>query len=496
MGATSCAASSPTAGYTPGYAPLSPRPSSCPLVIALHGTDYKWGASSIASLEAALSGRALTCYPRGLDGGWSARDVTFLSTLIEAISAQSSANVAGSHVDRDRVFLFGYGSGGTLAMLMACHRSHSIAAVAVDSAVWYGCNAASPSSPSSQPSSSRVVSLGVLVGAIAPEGHMPPSASDGWLLSWRLAHNHTELIANRTDCTSLAPADPPAGSNGAVDGDSGGPSGESPPPTPPRCVHHEAWSVPGGRGATRTELIQAVAFSSSHRLLQRLDSASTAEALDTSVQAAHFLLDVVQPWPPPPLPTLPSLPPQPPHAPPHAPPLLASLPLPPASAVSPLPPPSPPGPPTLLPPPLQSPPSPSHPHALISDTDAAAVSAGGEERDQLPIGAVVGAVIGLIVLIFVCAYWSCWLLKWFWRRHRRGQWQLRNPRPAWLLGHSRSTNPRNDARGKRGFDGGNSGMKGGISVTSVEIIQLTPLDELDAQTTINEDVGWESINRR
>ncbi len=103
-----------------------------PLVIVLHGTggngagiaDYS-GFDAVGERE-----RLLVVYPDALDMQWAdgrpgkngVEDVAFVSRMIDALSVTLT-------IDTDRVYVFGFSSGGTMAQRLACAMPERLAAV-------------------------------------------------------------------------------------------------------------------------------------------------------------------------------------------------------------------------------------------------------------------------------------------------------------------------------------------------------------------------------
>lgn len=108
-----------------------------PTFILLHG-DHSTGGRFRRLLNiddyARTSGTILV-YPNGIDGRWTISpslskgpdDTTFLLTLINNL-------YAGGLLDRQKIFLAGFGSGGKMALQFACDHADTIAGVAAISA--------------------------------------------------------------------------------------------------------------------------------------------------------------------------------------------------------------------------------------------------------------------------------------------------------------------------------------------------------------------------
>jgi polyhydroxybutyrate depolymerase len=122
------------------YLPANYRPDQpAPLIIALHGRFSSPKAfHAISGLAAVAEARgAIVLYPEAIGGVWNdgghallnrlltpADDLGFISSAIEAVN--------GDHtIDRSRIFVIGYDSGGALAYALACSGRIQLAGVAV-----------------------------------------------------------------------------------------------------------------------------------------------------------------------------------------------------------------------------------------------------------------------------------------------------------------------------------------------------------------------------
>ena len=160
----------------------------CPLVIGLHGSDGSWGGVNVSdAFVEELRGRAILCFPHGLDQGWATQDSAVVMATIDAI-------VSRGGVDPERIFIFGFDSGGVLALMMACRHSHHVAAVAAISATWYGCEVPRETR--------RNVSIAVIMGS-ADQRFTPPNPNGGWFLDLRTSMGHTHLVSH-TNGSSIA----------------------------------------------------------------------------------------------------------------------------------------------------------------------------------------------------------------------------------------------------------------------------------------------------
>ncbi len=94
-----------------------------PLLLALHGSGFGAdGMRSTTTLDATADRHGfIVAYADGVDQGWvwdgsfsdAIDDVTFLTRLLERLSAQLS-------VDRDRIYVTGFSAGGLMAQKLAC----------------------------------------------------------------------------------------------------------------------------------------------------------------------------------------------------------------------------------------------------------------------------------------------------------------------------------------------------------------------------------------
>ena len=130
---------------------------SAPLIVALHGRFSSPQAFHAMSGLAAVAEQrgAILIYPEALAGFWNDGGHTILNRPGEPaddagfIAAAIQAATQDFTIDRSRIFVVGYDSGGGMAYSLACHQPVPLAGVAVVSALMWDyardqCNAATP----------------------------------------------------------------------------------------------------------------------------------------------------------------------------------------------------------------------------------------------------------------------------------------------------------------------------------------------------------------
>lgn len=205
--------------------------------------------------EALVAQRAITVFPHGLDNGWSRHDLPFIASLITTLTARSD-------IDSTRVGLFGFDSGGVIALLVACRYPQMVTAVAVHSAAFYGCDAALGGTLKEQSLSIMVVS-----GTAGGTPFEPPRPTSGWAFELRRAMGHTAALGETTDCLQ-----------------------------PPMCVTRCEWGPPSNPEVfNRGPRTVSVTLSTwGHRWIR------VPGILDASAEIVEFLLHAALPASPPP----------------------------------------------------------------------------------------------------------------------------------------------------------------------------------------------------
>ncbi len=128
-----------------------------PLIVALHGRfSSPQALHAISGLAAVAEQRgAIVIYPEALNGFWNDGGHTALNRPGEPvddagfIAAAIQAAAEDFSIDRSRIFVAGYDSGGGMAYALACHPPAPLAGVAVVSALMWDyardqCSAATP----------------------------------------------------------------------------------------------------------------------------------------------------------------------------------------------------------------------------------------------------------------------------------------------------------------------------------------------------------------
>lgn len=103
-----------------------------PVFIWMHGDPGDAVSASARRIDRVTKNEAIIAYPGALSGAWDHTaaeqdnaDTTFIFAMIDAIEASHS-------IDKSRILLGGWSSGGFMASLMACRLSGSFRAIAIE----------------------------------------------------------------------------------------------------------------------------------------------------------------------------------------------------------------------------------------------------------------------------------------------------------------------------------------------------------------------------